>query len=175
MSYIYYETPRLIVRQWEPDDAAALQAIMGDERVHTYTGDEPWDMARTQGYLGYMFEHDFRTLETYHGACILKNTGELIGFTGLNPYLPLQPELEWQLGVDYWGKGYASEVGSAAIAEAFRTTPVTAIYAMAHPQNIGSMRALEKAGMACLGLREFRDHQDMFYRAVRPGITLDED
>lgn len=174
MSYIYYETPRLIVRQWEPADATALQAIMGDARVHTYTGDLPWDMARTKGYMDYLIELDFRTLEIYHGACILKDTGKLIGFTGLNPYLPLQPELEWQLGVAHWGKGYASEVGRAAIAEAFRITPITAIYGMANPQNAGSMRALEKSGMSCLGLREFRGHMDMFYRAVRPGVTLED-
>ncbi len=168
LSFIYYETPRIIVRQWEPGDADALLAIMSDPRVHTYTGDDPWDMGRVQGYLGYMREQDFRTLETYHGACVLKGTGELVGFTGLNPYLPGQPELEWQLGVPHWGKGYATEVGRASIAEAWRTTGITAVYGMANPENRASMRALEKIGMTCLGLQEFHGHMDMFYRIDRP-------
>ena len=60
---------------------------------------------------------NFLTLEMFHGACIIKETKQLIGFTGLNPYLPKQPELEWQLGVPSWGMGYATEVGRAASVE----------------------------------------------------------
>jgi hypothetical protein len=43
-----------------------------------------------------MLEKDTRTLKIFHGACVLKQTNELIGFTGLNPYLAQQPELESQ-------------------------------------------------------------------------------
>ncbi len=89
------------------------------------------------------------------------------GLHGPNPYLPGQPELEWQLGAAHWGKGYATEVGRASIAEAFRTTGITAIYGMANPDNRASMRALEKIGMTCLGLQEFRGHMDMFYCVFR--------
>ena len=114
-----------------------------------------------------MLEKNFLTLDCFHGACILKHTNQLIGLTGLNPYLPKQPELEWQLGVPFWGKGYASEVGKAAIDQAFNTTDITAIFGMANPENKASMQALKKVGMTCLGLQEFRGHTDMFYRIDR--------
>lgn len=71
---------------------------------------------------------------------------EIIGFTGLNPYLPKQPELEWQFGVPYWGKGYATEIGTAVIRAAFAATNIERIYAMVNPQNKASMRVLEKTG-----------------------------
>jgi ribosomal-protein-alanine N-acetyltransferase len=167
MNFVYLETSRFTIRQWTPEDASALHGIMADARVHTYTGDKPWSMERAERYIKLMLEKDFRTLETFHGACILKKTGELVGFTGLNPYLPKQPELEWQLGVPHWGKGYASEIGKGVIEKAFETTDIERIYGMANPRNIGSCRALEKIGMTRLGLREFRGELDVFYCVER--------
>jgi RimJ/RimL family protein N-acetyltransferase len=167
MGFIYYETKRFIVRQWELTDIEALYQIMSNDKVHTFTGDIVWTKERAESYIRFMLEKDFRTLETYHGACILKDTNQLIGFTGLNPYLPKQPELEWQLGVTFWGNGYATEIGKASIENAFRATDITAIYGMANPENKASMRTLEKVGMKCLGLQEFRGHQDMFYKIDR--------
>ena len=164
---IYYETERFIVRQWELYDIDALYKIMSDEKVHTFTGDTTWSKERTENYIKLVIEYDFRTLEEFHGACILKNSNELIGFTGLNPYLPKQPELEWQFGVRFWGNGYATEIGKASIEKAFSTTDIISVYGMANPENKASMRALEKIGMTCLGLQEFRGHQDMFYKIDR--------
>ena len=164
MGFLYYETERFIVRQWELTDIDGLCAIMSDNRVHTYTADTAWDKERTEKYIRFMLDYDSKTLEVFHGACILKSTNQLIGFTGLNPYLPKQPELEWKLGVKFWGNGYATELGKASIKNAFETADITAIYGMANPDNKASMRALEKIGMKCLGLQDFRGHQDMFYR-----------
>ncbi len=171
MSLIYLETDRFTIRQWTLEDAPALQAIMGDARVHTYTGDKPWSLERAERYIQFMLEKDFRTLEIFHGGCFLKESDQLVGLTGLNPYLPKQPELEWQLGVPYWGKGYATEIGRAVIRTAFASTDLERIYAMANPENKGSCRALEKCGMTCLGLREFRGEMDMFYCIEREEVT----
>ena len=167
MPYLYFETKRLRVCQWGLEDIPALAEIMGDSRVHIYTGDKCWTAERAEKYIRFMLDKDFRTLELFHGACILKESGRLVGLVGLNPYLPKQPELEWQLGVPFWGKGYATEVGRAAVRKAFDTTNITGIYGMANPENKASMRVLEKIGMSRLGLREFRGHMDMFYHIDR--------
>ena len=164
---IYYETERFIVRQWSLTDIDNLYAIMSDNRVHTYTGDTAWSKERAEKYIRLVLDSNFKTLETFHGACVLRDSNVLIGFTGLNPYLPKQPEIEWQFGVPFWGSGYATEIGKASIANAFKTTDIISIYGMANPENKASMRVLEKIGMTCLGLREFRGNQDMFYKAER--------
>jgi ribosomal-protein-alanine N-acetyltransferase len=171
MTFIYLETERFTIRQWSLADAPALAAIMGDSRVHVYTGGSPWTLERANKYIQLMLDKDFRTLEVFHGACILKGAATLIGFTGLNPYLPRQPELEWQFGVPFWGRGYATEIGKAVIAAAFATTHIEAIYGMVNPQNLASMRVMDKIGMTCLGLREFRGEQDMFYKIERSEVT----
>lgn len=167
MSPLYLETEHFIIRQWEPEDADELHQIMSDSRVHTYTGDSPWSIDRTNAYIKLMIEYDFSTLEVFHGACVLKSNNVMIGFTGLNPYLPKQPELEWQFGVPFWGKGYATEIGKAVIKAAFETTGIEAVYGMVNPRNKASMRVMEKIGMACIGLQEFRGEQDMFYKMER--------
>lgn len=170
MCFQYLETERFVIRQWTLEDAPALWRIMSDGRVHTYTGDTPWSLERANKYIQFMLEKNFRTLEAFHGACILKSSQTLIGFTGLNPYLPKQPEMEWQFGVPFWGSGYATEIGKAVILSAFASTDIEAVYGMVNPQNKASMRVMEKIGMTCLGLQEFRGEQDMFYKMDRNGF-----
>ena len=167
MSYIYFETNQFVVREWELSDIDDLYKIMSDSKMHVYTGDTVWTRERSKAYMELMINHNLRTLGMFHGACILKNENELIGFTGLNPYLPKQPELEWHIGVKYWNNGYATEIGKAIIYNAFKTTDIESIFGMANPKNNASMKALAKVGMKCLGLQDFRGHQDMLYRIDR--------
>lgn len=167
MSHIYLETERFYIRQWELDDVEELYNIMSDSRVHIYTNDTPWTIERTVKYIKFILDKNFKTLDLYHGACVLKNANSIIGLTGLNPYLPKQPELEWQFGTPFWGNGYATEIGKAVIESAFASTDIKLIYGMVNPKNKASMRVMEKIGMTCTGLHDFKGHQDMFYKIER--------
>jgi [ribosomal protein S5]-alanine N-acetyltransferase len=167
LSCIYLVTERFYIRQWSINDVEELHEIMSDSRVHTYASSMPWTMEHTAKYINFMLDKNFKTLELFHGACVLKDGNVIIGLTGLNPYLPKRPEIEWKLGVAFWGKGYATEIGNAIIKEAFKSTDIELIYGMAHPQNKASMRVMEKIGMTCIGLYDFRGNQDMFYQIER--------
>lgn len=172
MCFPYLVTDNFLVRQWKPEDSSDLWQIMSDSRVHRFTGDSPWTLERTNKYIQLMLSKDFRSMEVFHGACILKSSSTLIGFTGLNPYLPKQPELEWQIGVSFWGHGYATEIGEAVINAAFSSTTITSIYGMVNPHNVASMRVMEKIGMVCLGLLEFRGELDMIYKISRDELQV---
>lgn len=163
--HIYFETERLIVRQYTLNDVEKLFRVMSDSRVHTYTKDKgnPWDMQRTDAYIRFMINKDFRTLDCFHGAVIEKTSHCLIGLCGLNPYKEQEPEIEWKLGVPYWGKGYATELGKQIIKEAFAHTDIIGIYGIAQPENSASRTVLEKIGMKYLGNQMFGDHEDSFY------------
>lgn len=163
--YLYFETERLVVRQYKLNDIDGLILIMSDSRVHTYTKDRnnPWDKQRTEAYIKYMMDKDFRTLDCFHGAVIEKKTSQLIGLCGLNPYKTDEPEIEFKLGVPYWGRGYATELGRKMIKEAFASTAIKGIYGMAQPENIASRKVLEKIGMKYVGNQIFRNHEDSFY------------
>ena len=97
----------------------------------------------------------------------MKSNNSIIGLTGLNPYLPKQPELEWQFGVNFGGNGYSTEIWKAVIEKTFASTDFELIYGMVNPKNKASMRAMDKIGMTCIGLHDFRGEQDMFYKIVR--------
>lgn len=167
MNNIIIETKRLLIKYWTLDYLDELYSIMSDDRVHIYTGDTSWTKERCVEYINFNMNRTDIRIDNFHGATIIKETNQLIGLTGLNPYLPKQPELEWQLGVPFWNKGYATEIGMAVIQSAFKGSDITKIYGMVNPANIGSMKAMEKIGMTCLGLKDFRDEMDLFYEICR--------
>lgn len=167
MGEIIIETERLYIKPWSLDYTDELYSLMSDKKVHIYTGDTIWTKERTEGYIQFNINRESLSLDNFHGAVILKESNKIIGLTGLNPYLLEQPEIEWQLGVDFWNKGYATEIGKAVIEAAFKNSNITKIYGMANPKNIGSISVMKKIGMTCLGIRDSRDEQHMFYETLR--------
>lgn len=162
---MYFETERLIVRQYMLNDIDKLYRIMSDARVHIFTKDKnnPWDKQRTEEYVKFMLNNDFKTLDCFHGAVIEKNTDQLIGLCGLNPYKDNEPEIEFKIGVPYWNRGYAAELGKQIIRESFEAVGIRGIYGMAHPENTASRKVLEKIGMKYSGDQIFRNHEYSFY------------
>ena len=55
-------------------------------------------------------------------------------------------ELGYRYCRDAWNRGYATEVGAAILAETYRVTDNNEVLACAHPENISSIRVLEKLG-----------------------------
>lgn len=138
---------------------------MSNAQVHQYTKDknQPWDKRKTEQYIQFFIDKNFVTLDCFHGAIIEKASNKLIGLTGINPYKKDEPEIEWKIGVSYWNKGYATEIGKEIIKEAFRTTNIIGIYGMAESENAASRRVLQKIGIEYVGINEFRENQDAFY------------
>lgn len=167
MSDIIIETDRLYIKRWTLDHTDEFHNLMSDNRVHMYTGDTVWTKEKTKRYIQFNINRENLLLDDFHGAVILKKSNEIIGLTGLNPYLLKQPEIEWQLGWEFWNKGYATEIGEAVIQTAFKNSNIIKIYGMANPKNIASMTVMRKIGMTCLGVRDFRGEQNMFYEILR--------
>jgi Acetyltransferases, including N-acetylases of ribosomal proteins len=167
--YIYFETQNLLVRQYTINDIDGLLQIMSNPQVHQYTKDKnhPWDRLKTEQYIQFFMDKKFVTLDCFHGAIIEKASYKIIGLAGLNPYKENEPEIEWKLGVKYWNKGYATEIGKEIISEAFKRTNILGIYGMVEPENTASRRVLQKIGMKYLGINQFRDQKDAFYYIER--------
>lgn len=74
----------------------------------------------------------------------------------------------------HWGRGYATEAAEMLLDIGFRTLGLHRVTATCHPDNVGSWRVLEKAGMT----REarMRDHKlargtwrdSLLYSAIDP-------
>lgn len=87
----------------------------------------------------------------------MKHDDKIIGRTGLNPFKDKMPEIEWKVFTNYWGKGYATEIGEEIIRQAFLQTDIESIYGCARPNNKASIRVVEKIGMKKLGNQEYKE------------------
>jgi len=85
---------------------------------------------------------------------LIKNTNEIIGSCGFN-YVDFEngrAEIGYDLGKDYWGKGYASESVYALMNYWFHDLGLNRIEAKVEPKNNQSILLLEKSGFQFEGV-----------------------
>lgn len=82
-------------------------------------------------------------------TAIRKDDGKIIGWGGLynDPFDPgWGCEIGYFFHPDVWGRGYASELVSAALNFADNELKLPEVRAFAHPANSNSRKALERSG-----------------------------
>ncbi len=142
------ETRRLLLRPWSLKDEAAWFTILQEPDILRYfPNPEPPPRSRAGAYIKHHLEH----WERYgygHWAVVTPKDGRVIGWNGLE-YLPELDEVEvaYLLSRETWGRGYATEVVQAAIRFGFETAALPAIIGLVHPDNLASIRVLEKCGL----------------------------
>lgn len=72
--------------------------------------------------------------------------GPVVGMIGIHPGGGLD-QLGFVLARERWGRGYVTEALRAVLAEASGRLGMPEVRATVHPENHGSMRVMEKAGM----------------------------
>ena len=87
-------------------------------------------------------------LDMCMGALIEKSTGDLAGVAGAQP-LGTTGDLEigWWLARDRWGRGYATEIGRAAMNYVLDTLARPRVVAVIDPGNEPSKRVVARLGM----------------------------
>jgi len=142
------QTERLEHRAIIPDDADAFFALNSHPEVMRFTGEarlESLDQAR-EVIVNY---EDFDTVGFGRWGCILKASGSLIGFCGLIDLRDLDAvDVGFRFLPEYWGQGLAS---AASVAFGFDILRLERIIALVLPQNVASIRVLEKCGMQADG------------------------
>jgi len=144
------ETERLILRTWKDKDSEEYYCINQDPKVielllGSLTMQEVADFMHTMN-------EQFAKLGFTLFAAEEKSTGKLIGFIGLNPpkwdshFTPCV-EIGWRLGSQYWNQGYATEGAEAVLEYGFNKCGLTEIVSFTVPENIRSIRVMEKIGM----------------------------
>ena len=81
-------------------------------------------------------------------AVVHKDSDKLIGRCGLG-FLDNTPEVELGYVLDkfYWNMGLTTEAAIATLKYSFEKVKLNRIVAIAHPQNIASVRVIQKVGM----------------------------
>lgn len=143
-------TPRLHLRQWQPQDRAPFAAMNADPEVMRHfpaplRPEESDAVADLCQQLIDLFGWGFWALE-------LKATGEFIGFCGLHTPvdpLPFAPcvEVGWRLARPFWGQGYATEAATAALQVAFEHLSLEQVVSFTALDNQRSRAVMERLGM----------------------------
>ena len=142
-----FETERLQIRPWRPEDRPALEQMARDpEMMRHVTAGRTWSDAQ----LDEFFERQERHL-TNHGICFgaveLTGTGEVIGLAGMQPHDDGRFELGWWIWKTYWGRGYATEAIRPFVAHARDSMGLKLVVAIIDPPNAASKRVAAKLGM----------------------------
>lgn len=145
----FFETEHLIIRRFEADDAERLYKNHLDEKVRKWFPNECYaDIEEAQGAIGFYADCVNNERLPFVLAAVLKETGELIGDSGVSEVegTPGELEIGYQICDKYSGKGYATELLKAMTEFAFARFDISVIYGRVVRGNGASCRVLEKGG-----------------------------
>ena len=148
MEYIF-ETERLRIRKFVVEDAQALYENHLEEEVKKWIPNESYaDIEETQDAINFYVDCVNNKRLPYVLAVELKETGKLIGDTGVNEVEGKINEVEIGYGISkkYSGKGYATELLNAMTEFIVLTFGIDVLYGRVMRGNNASVRVLEKNG-----------------------------
>jgi [ribosomal protein S5]-alanine N-acetyltransferase len=161
------DTPRLQLRPFGPGDAVRVHPVYSDPEVRRYVATGPMgSLALTERLLA-----DYAAHQVRHGfsfwAVIERESGTVIGDSGLYRTPGGDVELGYTLGAAWWGRGYATEAAGAWLECAFGRLGIREVTALAEPANLASLHVLEKLGMRRDGERLAFGRPHAVFRAQR--------
>ena len=152
---ITFESERLLIRNFRPDDWQALQAmIVAYQMSDAAKYEDSWptsdeDMENIACW--------FAGGDAYLATC-LKSTGELIGFVAIErrdvPDKRLH-NLGYIFHPAHYGKGYATEACRAAMVHVFNDMGADGFLTGTKPDNEASVRLLNRLGFSDVGNGEY--------------------
>lgn len=162
------ETARLRLRAFTPADLEALYALTREPEVMRFIGDgEVLARAQIESNLTNIIEV-FRRRGYGRWAVEERATGRLAGYGGFaHGSEGFGVELVYLLGRDFWGRGYATELGRACLRYAFEELRLDSLVAVTIPENLRSRRVMERLGMGFAGEGEYQGYPCVYYRLGR--------
>ena len=148
MEYLF-ETEHLRAGKFETEDAKCLYENHLEEEAKKWIPNESYaDMEETQGAIKFYADCVNNKHLPYVLAVELKETGELIGDTGVNEVEGNFNEAEIGYGIckKYSGSGYATELLKAMTEFITRTFGINILFGRVVRGNHASVRVLEKNG-----------------------------
>lgn len=147
---VLIETERLLIRPLEITDYTGMFEMDSDPEVHRYVGNEPVkNIERIKEVIG-MVRQQYEDFGIGRWAVIEKATNDFAGWTGfkfmtgpINNHNNFH-DFGYRLARRFWGLGYATEAGQAALSYGIQTLNFKDIYAMTDIDNAASRRVLEK-------------------------------
>lgn len=162
-------TENLRLRPFTPNDVTAMvQILNGKDVLRYFPGNPSLTREQVQRMIERLLAH---WQEKGYGLWAVESqaTGALLGRCGLQFIVETDEiEIDFILDRHYWGRGFATEAGRAAMEFGFRVLQLETIVGIVHPENIASQRVLEKLGMSFVTEAEYFGMACYKYAATRP-------
>jgi [ribosomal protein S5]-alanine N-acetyltransferase len=137
-------TARLILRRPTLADLDAVHAYASDPAVTKYMGWPRHETPQTTRAFILMRHEEWEKRGT--GTFLVEKDGAVIGSTGLHTYDDAPAATGYIIARPHWGHGYATEA-TRAMLELARSRGYPRVEAGCHPENLASIRVLEKCGL----------------------------
>ena len=143
------ETERLVLRKVKATDLQAMHAYGSDSRVSKFvTWERHESEADTEAFLNFVLNR-YEEGQLAPWAIEYKSNGQMIGTIDFVSWKPASrvAEIGYVLHRDYWKKGIMTEAVKRVIRFGFERMNLERIEAVCLPENAGSYRVMEKAGL----------------------------
>jgi len=144
------ETPRLLLRPETEADGEAIWRMSTAPDVMRFVGDGRGMTCSLEQFLARHQHNLAKTADDGYGnaSVVFRETKDYLGWCGLND----EPRIGGvQLGFRFashaWNRGYATEAARAVLTIGFDSLDLKEILAAAFPDNVRSIRVLQKIGM----------------------------
>lgn len=145
-----FETERILCRPFLPADAEDMHRNWAsDPRIQLEYGEPVYETLPAVRGLLEQYLAGYARPDFYRWAIIEKQSGQNIGQIAFCRVWSdiATAEIEYCIGADYWGHGYAGEALAALIAHTFETLDFVRLEAYHRAENVKSGRVLEKSQM----------------------------
>lgn len=158
------ETPRLLLRELNPNDASSFYELNSNQNVIRYTGDKPFD--NTEVALLFLKNYKDYEINGYgRWAVIEKSSNVFLGWCGLKFNSETkETDIGFRFFEHYWNKGYATESAKACLDYGFEKLHLKTIIGRAMAENVASIRVLEKLGLEFEKEFDFDEHKGLVYQ-----------
>jgi RimJ/RimL family protein N-acetyltransferase len=143
------QSERLVLRRFSHADAAVFFRLNSEPELVQYTARAA--LTSVDAAMATLDSEQFRHDEKAglgRFACVEKSTGKVIGVAGLRP----EPEyggyaFGYRILPEHWGQGFATEAATTLLQYGYHQLKLQHIMATVFPQNVASVRVLEKIGL----------------------------
>ncbi len=176
---ISIETPRLMLREYTPEDAADILRLNSDADLLRFANKKP--TATLDEALRDIAIFQQQYAETGYGrwAVILKTTGEHVGYCGLK-YRNAEADprrdftdIGYRFERKHWKSGFATEAARASLEFGFENLNLPRLVGCAPVENKPSIRVLERIGLKFYGNFLLGNTPSVWYQLWRDDYFLD--
>ena len=160
------ETSRLLMREMDIEDAKDIYEYAQNIDSFVYTDGFPKGFDEVQFMINIWRTEAYQSKRFIRWSIVIKTENKVIG--GIYLFLPAgndasgrRMDIGYEISKKYWNKGYATEAIEAISRYALGNMGLVRVQAQIVPENIGSIRACEKAGFVYEGtLRNYCHYEN---------------